>query len=144
MMLALLGPWASVASSVWSFATSRIGNVLLAATVAHGVAHFREEYAWKKSLIAQEVALKAAHAEELARETQASSEIAAAATSRVVEDEAAVTSMQHQIDLLKALEPINVPSLKSAPCSLDSIFANSVREFDAAGARKTKTSGRSR
>lgn len=117
-------------SATWSFATSRLGQLILAAAVAYGVGHHRASQACADREAAQRAALERAHQVELAREAEASREIAAAATQRAEEDAATASAQQQIIDRLKS-ETANVPPTKSH-CNIDDAFARRVRGFDAA------------
>ena len=124
-----------VLSSVWSIVTSRLGSLIIVGCLAYGYGEYRTNKAWQLKNAIQEAALRQAHAEELAREANASRAIAEAAAARAEVDTAKVTSMQHEIDTLKAMEPANatgkVPTAN--PCTLDAVRIERLRRFDAAG-----------
>lgn len=128
-ILALLQP---ALAAVWSFATSRLGQLILAAAVAYGVGHHRASQACADREAAERAALAAAHQVELAREAEAAREIAAAATQRAEEDAAAASAQQRIIDRLK-LETAHVAApAQPDHCAIDDSFARRVRDFDAA------------
>jgi hypothetical protein len=150
--MAVLGPWGPLISGVGSFLTSRLGNVVLAASIAYSVAHFREKHAWELSVATQQAAMRAAHAEEVAREANAAREIGAAAVARAEDDDAVVANLNKQIEQLKALEKKDVPAVpdsarhcpKIVPCSLDAARIERLRRFDASGHRASSPAKRSR
>lgn len=145
-ILAALSALKPFASAAWSFATSRLGQIILAAAVAYGLGHHRASHACAAREAAQRAALERAHQVELAREAEAASEIAAAATQRLEDDAAAASAQQQIIDRLES-EPAHVaklsqnidrghavaPAAPSRPCVVDGALARRVRDFDAAG-----------
>jgi hypothetical protein len=144
-------PVAAVLQVVGAVLGSRLGQIIIAAVLAYGYGHHRANVAWEARVAAQEAALKQAHAEELAREAEATREIGAAATARAEVDAAVAAELRAKIDHLKIEEPADAPPIvrtvrvPAAPrsCAIDDAFARSVRQFDAS-ARTPAPARRSR
>lgn len=130
-------------ADLWSFLSSRFGQICLAFTVAWVWSGWRTDDHWRDVIAVREAAAQAAYRAEIARQSTAAQEIAAAATARAEEDSAVERDLREQIDAFAALEtPHEAPDqISKAPvCIIDGYFADRVRRLDAAGRRAPRPS----
>jgi hypothetical protein len=145
--LALLGPALKTGlDAAWSFASSRIGQLLIAFGVAWIWSGHRAHVACEQERAAFRASLEHAHQVELAREANAARDITTAATRRIEDDAAPLNRQTSEIEKLRNMEifsvqPINIvaPHVAPDPRFLDPDFIGVVREFDAAGDRTAET-----
>lgn len=133
-------------SGFWAFASSRAGQIVIAATVAWFWAGWRHDDYWKAVIAAEKAQAEAAYRAEVARQEQAAREIAAAATVRAEDDAAVERELRAQIDAFNAQEGQDVAVQPSAPGAprrrdvIDGDFERIVRKLDAAARRPSKPS----
>lgn len=137
-------------ADLWSFLSSRFGQICLAFTVAWVWSGWRTDDHWRDVIAVREAAAQAAYRAEIARQATAAQEIAAAATARAEEDAAVERDLREQINAFAALEtPHEAPGQSPNPstqrskapaCIIDGDFAGVVRRFDAAGRRAPRPS----
>lgn len=153
MPFAILPIIQAFGSGLWSFLSSRFGQIVLAFAVAWFWSGWRADDHWRAVIAAEKAAAEAAYRAEVARQERAAQEIAAAATARAEEDTALERELRAQIEAFNAQESQNVPPPRtvkqiifreraetpfSRPCVIDGDFTGVVRRLDAAGSRKTK------
>lgn len=149
----------AIGSGLWSFLSSRFGQIVTAFVIAWLWAGWRADDHWKAVIAAEKSAAEAAYRAEVARQERAAQEIAVAATARAEEDASLERELRAQIEAFNAQESQNVPPPRtvkqiifreraetpsSRPCVIDSDFTGVVRRLDAAGSRKTKPPRRAR
>lgn len=144
-------------SGFWAFSSSRMGQIIIAATVAWLWSGWRADDHWRAIIAAEKAAAEAAYRAEIARQEQAAVEIAAAATARAEEDETVARELRAQIEAFNAEEnrvEHQVPPEKHqvsvtahqvsgrtpVACSIDGGFADVVRRLDEAAHRQAKPS----
>lgn len=145
MPIAILTVLKALGAGFWDFASSRAGQIIIAAVVAWFWSEHRTNNLWELRVAAQRAAIEAAYKAEVARQEVASREIAAAATARAEEDAALVEALRKRIADFNSKEPAIVPhtiQLSGKPvllprggCSIDDSFARVVRDLDAAGSK---------
>lgn len=143
----------------WAFASSRVGQIIIAAAVAWLWSGWRADDHWKAVIAADKAQVEAAYRAEVARQERAAQEIAAAATARAADDAALERELRTQIEAFNAKESQNATPPRTVkqiifrepagamaphPCLIDGVFADRVRQFDAAARRPTKPSRRAR
>ncbi|UOF79308.1 hypothetical protein [Caudoviricetes sp.] len=145
MPFAILPALQWLGAGFWSFASSRAGQIIIAATVAWFWAGARAGDHWRAVIAAEKVQAEAAYRAEVARQERAAQEIAAAATARAEDDAALERELRAQIDAFNAQESQNVPASSPQPAAshsrdvIDRDFERVVRQFDAAARRPTKS-----
>ena len=147
-MLRLLG------ADLWSFLSSRFGQICLAFAIAWVWSGWRADDHWRGVIAQREAAAQAAYRSEIARQSAAAQEIAAAATARADDDAALERELRAQIDAITAQESTREPQVnaqkpqvnaqKRPDCSIDGDFAGVVRRLDAAGRRPPRVARRAR
>lgn len=136
----------------WAFASSRMGQITIAAVVAWFWAGARADDHWRAVIAADKAQAEAAYRAEVARQEQAARAIAAGTRQRD-EDSAALARLQSdQIADFNRQESQNVPPPRtvkqiifreraapsSRPCVIDSDFTGVVRRLDATALRPAK------
>lgn len=159
MPFAVLSIIQAFGSSLWSFLSSRFGQIATAFVIAWLWAGWRADDHWRAVIAAEKAQAEAAYRAEVARQERAAAEIAAAATARAADDAELARELRAQIDAFNAQESQNVPPPRtvkqiifresanapsSRPCVIDNDFSGVVRRLDAAGRRPTKAARRSR
>lgn len=131
---------------LWEFFSSHIGQLVLVGLVCWFWSGHRANVYWKERIAADRAAAVAAAQAEAVRQADAARDIAAAATSRLAEEQALIKDMQAQIDAFDKEESTpNEPQIIRdkptcsqvvvRPCRVDDAFAARVRRLDAAGHR---------
>jgi len=148
MPFAILPVLQWLGAGFWAFASSRAGQIIIAAAVAWFWAGARADTHWRAVIAAEKAQAEAAYRAEVARQERAAQEIAAAATARAEDDAAMERELRAQIDAFNAQESRvehQVPPEKHqvsdrtpAACSIDGGFAGVVRRLDAAARRPAK------
>lgn len=143
----------------WSFASSRMGQIIIAFAVAWFWSGWRADDHWKAVIAAEKVAAEAAYRAEVARQERAAQDIADAATARAEEGAALERELRAQIEAFNAQESKNAPPPRtvkqiifrerveppsSRPCIIDGDFTGVVRRLDAAAHRPAKSARRAR
>lgn len=159
MPLALLPILKVFGDGLWSFLSSRFGQIVLAFAIAWGWSGWRADDHWSGVIAAKEAAAAAASRAEVARQERAAIEIAEAATARAEDDAALERELRAQIDAFTAQESQNVSPPRtikqiifreraetpsSRNCVIDGAFAGVVRRLDAAGRRPARVARRAR
>lgn len=159
MPFAILPILQAFGSGLWSFLSSRFGQIVTAFVVAWFWSGWRADDHWKALIAAEKAQAEAAYRAEVARQERAAQEIAAAATARAEDDAALERELRAQIEAFNAQESQNVPPPRtvkqiifreraetpsSRPCVIDGDFSDVVRRLDSAGSRKAKPSHRAR
>lgn len=123
-----------IGTSVWSFASSRAGQIIIAFAVAWVWSGWRSDDHWKAVIAAEKAYQKAAYEAEIARQTQAAQDIAAAATIRAEEDSALERELRAQIqEFIDQEKPDGdkpQPAAKGNSCNIDHDFSQFVRKLD--------------
>lgn len=133
-------------SGFWAFASSRAGQIIIAATVAWFWAGARADDHWRAIIAAEKAQAEAVYRAEVARQERAAQEIAAAATARAEDDAALERELRAQIEAFNAQESQNVPAPLPQPTAphsravIDGDFERLVRQFDASARRPAKPS----
>ncbi len=133
-------------SGFWAFASSRMGQIIIAATVAWFWAGSRADEHWRAVIAAEKAAAESAYRTEVARQEQAAVEIAADATARAEYDATLERELRAQIEAFNAQESQNVPASLPQPIAphsravIDRDFERVVRQFDATARRPAKSS----
>lgn len=128
---------------LWDFLSSHFGQLVAVALVAwFWSAHRANERCATRITEDQAAAVAAAQAETV-RQADAAREIAAAATDRLVEEQALAADLRVQIEALDKEEEADAPPPKPSctpavvrPCRVDDRFADRLRRLDAAAARR--------
>ena len=143
----------TLGSGLWSFLSSRFGQICLAFVVAWLWSGSRANDHWRAVIASERAAIEAAYRAEVARQAEAAREIAEAATARAEEDAAIERELRARIDDFNAQESsknaqpsrtVGSPAPACRPCVIDHNFTDVVRHIDAAGARKAKSPRRAR
>lgn len=133
--------------SLFNFASSRIGQIIIAFCVAWIWSGWRADDHWRSVIAAEKAKQEAAYRAEVSRQEQAAREIAEAATARAEEDAAVADDLRRQIEAFDRQEKTRVEIKtvpgKASPCAIDDGFAGVVRSLDLS-ARKGKAPSRSR
>lgn len=133
-------------SGFLAFASSRAGQIIIAATVAWFWAGARSDEHWRAVIAAEKARAEAVYRAEVARQERAAQEIAAAATARAEDDASVERELRAQIDAFNAQESNNVPASLPQPTAphsravIDGDFERVVRQLDAAARRPPKPS----
>lgn len=150
MPIAFLPALKWLGAAFWDFASSRMGQIVIAFAVAWVWSGHNTDQEWQAKVAREQAAAVAALKAEAARQAEAAREIAEAATARAEEDDAAMAAMREKIAEFDAKEksvaPLPRTIFKTVPagaCVIDDDFARVVRGIDAAGS-KTKASRRPR
>lgn len=148
MPFAILPIIQALGSGLWSFLSSRFGQILTAFVVAWFWSGSRSDDHWRAVIAAEKVQAEAVYRAEVARQERAAQEIAAAATARAEDDAALERELRAQIDAFSrqesSIEPhVNgqnpqVKAIERPDCAIDGHFAGIVRQFDAAARRPAK------
>lgn len=159
MPFALLPILKFAGGGLWSFLSSRFGQIVLAAVLAWFWSGHRADERWRGVIAAKEAAAAAAYQAEVARQEQAAMEIAKAATERAEDDAALERVLRAQIDDFNFQENKHVAPPRTvkqiifreriktiAPrsCVIDNDFAGVVRRLDAAARFPSRSPRRSR
>lgn len=157
MPFAILPILQAFGSGLWSFLSSRFGQIVTAFAVAWFWSGWRADDHWKAVIAAEQAQAEAAYRAEVARQEKAAQEIAAAATARAEDDAALERELRAQIEAFNVQESQNVPPPRtvkqiifreraepssSRPCVIDGDFSGVVQQLDAT-ARKAKPPRRS-
>lgn len=134
-------PWLALlqafGSGMWSFLSSRFGQICLAFAVAWMWSGANTNARWEASIAAQRAAAEIAYQKELARQAQVTKEIAAAATARAEEDAELERALRAQIQDLENAEPkyetrtITREKVVHGPCAVDDDLVGRMRKLDA-------------
>lgn len=150
MPIAILPALKWLGASFWDFASSRMGQIIIAFAVAWFWSAHNTNQDWRAKVAREQAAAVAALKAEAARQAEAAREIAEAATARAEEDEAAMSAMREKIAEFDAKEKSIAPrprtifqTVPAGACAIDSDFARVVRDIDAAGS-KAKASRRAK
>lgn len=137
MPFAILPIINSLWSGVITFASSRIGQIIIAFCVAWIWSGWKTEDHWRAIIAAEKAAAEAAYRAEISRQEQAAKDIAQAATVRAEEDAALERELRAQIEEFtsqdKPNESTSKPSAavkKDANCVIDHDFSQFVRKLD--------------
>lgn len=140
-----MGIAGAVLTFLINLASSRMGQLLIAACIAGGWAHYQTDARWRAFVAAEKAQERAAHDAEVARQAQATQEIAAAATERAEEGAALERELRAQIEAFNTEErrgkhQVNAQKLQvdgrtPADCSIDDGFIGVVRRLDAASGK---------
>lgn len=132
-------PWLALlqafGSSVWSFLSSRFGQICIAFAVAWVWSGSNTNARWEAVIAAEKQAAEIAYQKEIARQAQVSQEIAAAATQRAEDDAELEKALRAQIEDLKNSERVNVQPHtltrdKSTNCNIDDDLARRMQRLD--------------
>ncbi len=146
MPFAILPVLQWLGSGFWAFASSRMGQIIIAATVAWFWAGSRADERWRAVIAAEKTAAEVAYRAEVARQEQAAVDIAADATARAEDDAAIERELRAQIEAFNAQEQPNVtvslpqPGAPNRSAVIDRDFERVVRKLDAAAGRPAKSS----
>jgi hypothetical protein len=144
MPFAILPIIQAIGSGLWSFLSSRFGQIVTAFVVAWFWSGWRSDDHWRAVIAAEKAQAEVAYRAEVARQERAAQAIAAAATARAADDDALVRELRSQIDAFNAQESQIAPTpLPQSPAAdsravIDRSFERVVRQFDAAARRPTK------
>jgi hypothetical protein len=146
-------------SGLWSFLSSRFGQIVTAFAVAWIWSGWRADDHWKAVMAAEKAQAEAAYRAEVARQERATHDIAVAATARAEDDAVLERELRAQIEAFNAQEIKNVPPARtikqiifreraeppsSRPCVIDNNFSGVVRRLDAASRRPPKSTAGAR
>lgn len=146
MPVAILSALQWLGSGFWAFASSRMGQILIAFAVAWVWSGWRHDDYWKAVMASEKAAAQAAYRAEVKRQEQAAIEIAVAATARAEEDSALERELRAQIEAFNSQESQNVAVTPSKPGAIrgraviDRDFANVLQRLDATARRPVKPS----
>lgn len=119
---------APVLSTLWSFATSQVGVLMIATLLSYGYGHHRASVVCKEREAAAHARAMQAHIEEMARQAKAAEAIAVADKSRAEDASKAAVEMQGEVEALKKGK-----GDAKAGCVIDSEYAGRVRKLDRHG-----------
>lgn len=134
---------------LWEFLSSHFGQLVAVFLVAWFWNGHRVNAQWEARVAEEKAAAASAYRAEVARQESAAREIAAAATTRLVEEQALAASLKAEIAALDKEETADAPPLPNCspavirPCRVDGAFAKRVQHFDAI-ARKAAPARRAR
>lgn len=137
-------------SGLWSFLSSRFGQIVTAFAVAWFWSGWRADDHWRAVIAAEKAQAEAVYRAEVARQERAAQEIAAAATARAADGAALERQLRAQIDAFNRQESRIEPQVNAQKpqvnassrlgCLIDGDFAGVVRRLDATARRPAKPS----
>jgi hypothetical protein len=145
-MPALLAVW----QVFWGFATSRVGNIVLAALIAFTYGYHKATVKAQREAELVQAELQKAYWTELERQRKVAKDIETRARDREGEDAVISRAMQKKIADFEAAERSNAdghktqaiqnePSAKKGQyCAVDSDFANAVAGLDAVNKKRAR------
>jgi hypothetical protein len=122
-------------SGLWSFLSSRFGQICLAFVVAWFWSASNTNSKWEQAVARERAAREAAYQREIARQAQVARDIMDASDIRAQADEALAKDLQAQIDDLKKAEQTHGPTVTREKvvnrCDVDDDLARRMQQLDA-------------
>lgn len=124
-------------SGLWSFLSSRFGQICLAFVVAWFWSASNTNSKWEQAVARERAAREAAYQREIARQAQVARDIMDASDIRAKADENLAKDLQAQIDELKKAEQTNAPAHTITRekvvnrCDVDDDLARRMQQLDA-------------
>lgn len=123
---------------------SRIGQIVIAFSVAWFWSSYNTENKWKDAIAKERAQIESLYQAELQRQKAESAEIAANASKRDAENAEIVAGMKSTIEnymnKLKEQPHVVTKNVPNNDCSIDRGFSSVVHELDSSRTRKTRAS----